>query len=176
MNVNEILLIFCQYGFRKASMEDIAKAAGLSRQSIYKKFGSKEAVFEWAISEASSSAFDAAMAALFEEKETMSARIVNAFDRWIGDFVPVLRGTPHGTEVLEKAIDYYTGAGHSGEAEFYSAIERQLLSDNLASTAEQASDKAFTLAMTAKGLLLRTDTLEEFHRDMERAIRAISVA
>ncbi len=30
-------------------MEEIARAVGLSRQSIYKKFGSKEACYTWAL-------------------------------------------------------------------------------------------------------------------------------
>ena len=41
-----IMMAFAQYGFRKTSMEDIARASDLSRQSIYKKFGSKESCYE----------------------------------------------------------------------------------------------------------------------------------
>lgn len=38
--------IFSKYGFRKTSMEEIARAAGKGKSSIYYYFGSKEEIFE----------------------------------------------------------------------------------------------------------------------------------
>lgn len=174
MNVNEILLIFCQYGFRKASMEDIAQAAGLSRQSIYKKFGSKEAVFEWVINEAVGKAFEEAMLAMGDENKPVAERLADAFDRWAGDFVPVMRGTPHGTELLDRSIEYLSRDGHRGEEDFYSAVESLLLDSGIAGDRPDASDKAHTLALAAKGLLLRVETVDLFRQNMLRVIRAIS--
>jgi AcrR family transcriptional regulator len=39
------LPVFVRHGFRKASMADIARAAGISRASLYLSFSSKEEVF-----------------------------------------------------------------------------------------------------------------------------------
>jgi DNA-binding transcriptional regulator YbjK len=39
------LPVFVRYGFRKASMSDIARAAGISRASLYLSFNSKEELF-----------------------------------------------------------------------------------------------------------------------------------
>jgi AcrR family transcriptional regulator len=41
--------VFHRFGFKKASMEDIAAAAGLSRQGLYLKFRTKERLFEAAL-------------------------------------------------------------------------------------------------------------------------------
>ncbi len=38
--------VFARYGFRKASMEDIAREAGVSRPALYQWFGNKKAVFQ----------------------------------------------------------------------------------------------------------------------------------
>ena len=37
----DMLATFAQYGFKKTSMADIARAMGISRQSVYKKFDQK---------------------------------------------------------------------------------------------------------------------------------------
>ncbi len=44
-NASAIIAVFAHYGFRKTAMEDVAKAAGKSRQALYNRFGSKDAVF-----------------------------------------------------------------------------------------------------------------------------------
>ena len=38
-------LCFLRYGYGKTSLDDIAKAAGLSRPLLYRKFANKEAIF-----------------------------------------------------------------------------------------------------------------------------------
>ena len=38
--------VFSRFGFKKATMEDIAKAAGMGKSSIYYYFKSKEEIFE----------------------------------------------------------------------------------------------------------------------------------
>ncbi|SFO12762.1 transcriptional regulator, TetR family [Cohaesibacter marisflavi] len=174
MNVNEVVMIFCQYGFRKASMEDIAKAADLSRQSIYKKFKSKEGVFEWAIMALTQDAHSAAMAALNDESQQGPVRIIEAFDRWAGDFVPMIRGTPHGSEVLERALEIFRDKGHAGDELLYANMARLLIKCELASSRQQADDKVFALSASAKGLLLRAESPQEFTVGMARIVKAIS--
>ena len=176
MNVNEILMIFCQYGFRKASMEDIAKAAGLSRQSIYKKFGSKEAIFEWALIEAVGLAFDATMSALSDETKSTKDRIAQAFDRWAGDHVGILRSTPHGMEMLNHANEMFAkdpNLDRKSETVFYGAVADLILRDGHAKSQKDAEDKSYTLAMTSKGLLFYATDTAEFRQGMDRALRAV---
>lgn len=174
MNVNQIVMIFCQYGFRKASMEDIAKAADLSRQSIYKKFKSKEGVFEWAIMALTQEAHTAAMAALSDESKEGTRRIIEAFDRWAGDFVPMVCGTPHGAEIFERALEVFREKGHEGDEELFTRMGRLLVKWELASSRQQADDKVFTLSASAKGLLLRAESQQEFTAGMARVVKAIS--
>mgnify|MGYP000181502491 FL=1 len=37
--------VFARYGYRKASMDDVARAAGLSRQGLYLHYPTKEQLF-----------------------------------------------------------------------------------------------------------------------------------
>ena len=41
--------VFGRYGFRKTSMDEVARAAGISRQGLYLYFASKEALFRAAV-------------------------------------------------------------------------------------------------------------------------------
>jgi AcrR family transcriptional regulator len=41
-------MTFARYGFRKTSMEDLARASRVSRQALYNHFGSKAALADWA--------------------------------------------------------------------------------------------------------------------------------
>src|SRR5262245_29785734 len=40
------IAIFLRFGFKKTSMDDLARAAGLSRQGLYLHFASKDALFK----------------------------------------------------------------------------------------------------------------------------------
>src|ERR1700744_6465968 len=41
--------VFVRYGFRKASMDEVARAAGVSRQGLYLQFANKEELFRRAL-------------------------------------------------------------------------------------------------------------------------------
>lgn len=173
MNVNAVMMVFCQYGFRKASMEDIAKAAGVSRQSIYKKFGSKEKVFEWVIEATTEASLAAALQALARTDKSLPERMADAFDQWVGSFVPVLHGTQHGGEILDLALESANQCGSTHDESFYQALETHLLEASLVREKGVAADKAFVLGMASKGVMLKTKSSEAFRADMERIIRAV---
>src|SRR3546814_6096167 len=46
--LDPIVATFARYGLRKASMEDVAAALGVSRQALYLRHGSKGALIGWA--------------------------------------------------------------------------------------------------------------------------------
>lgn len=167
----DVLTLFATYGFRKASMGDIAHAAGLSRQSIYNQHGSKEAVLDWALTDFLGEISDKAVACLSKGSMALDA-LGNAFQAWIGDNVDMMRGTPHGGELLETAIASAANSYRDYEAEFSSAVERFLVARGMASEAI-ASDVNFVLQTAAKGLLLKSKTAEDFKKGMGRVIRAV---
>ena len=43
----KVIEVFSNYGFRKTSMSDLAEAAGVSRQTLYNRFKSKEDILHW---------------------------------------------------------------------------------------------------------------------------------
>jgi TetR/AcrR family acrAB operon transcriptional repressor len=55
--------VFARYGYRRASMDQVAEAAGLTRQAVYHHFQSKEALFRAAVEALHDGALEAAIAA-----------------------------------------------------------------------------------------------------------------
>jgi AcrR family transcriptional regulator len=81
------LEVFGRYGFRKTSMDEVARSADISRQGLYLYFGSKEALFRAAVREELDTALGDASRCLDEEGAGLDRRVVAALDAWLGRYV-----------------------------------------------------------------------------------------
>ena len=70
--------VFLRYGYRKTSMDDLARAAGLSRQGLYLHFRTKEALFDAVVGHAVAATRATASAALADEGRTLAGRLTGA--------------------------------------------------------------------------------------------------
>src|ERR1700754_1947376 len=90
------LEVFGRYGFRKASMDEIARLAGISRQGLYLRFASKEALFRAAIRQELETALGDAGCRLDEEGVGLERRVGAALDAWLGRYVGSMLATDIG--------------------------------------------------------------------------------
>ena len=93
---------FIRYGFRKTSMDDVARAAGLSRQSLYAYFSTKEALFRDVVQHLVEVTREAGRAALTRETIDLEARLLDAFDAMYGSVLNN-EGSGHLNELLAAA-------------------------------------------------------------------------
>jgi AcrR family transcriptional regulator len=70
--------VFARYGFRKTSMEEVARAAGVSRQGLYLQFANKEELFRKALEHSLNNQLIAAEAALSRQQESLEQRLIAA--------------------------------------------------------------------------------------------------
>ena len=99
---------FSRYGFRRTSMEDIAKETGISRASLYSHFENKEEIFrslsaslhEKALGEAESHLKDTARRS--GALTPLSARIEAALMAKLGPFHAILTKSEHGSEIADE--------------------------------------------------------------------------
>ena len=75
--------VFFRFGLSKTTMDDVARAAGLSRQGLYLQFTSKNELFEAAVRHAVFGAVAAAKAALGREGP-LAPRLLDAFMAYSG--------------------------------------------------------------------------------------------
>lgn len=168
-----IIGVFAQYGFRKTAMEDVAQAAGKSRQALYNRFGSKEAVFTWAVEEITTASVEAARAALADDASPLEDRLLNAFDAWAGQHVDLLRASPHGSDVIAAAKAETAERAAEAEGALMEQIAALLLESGAARDEEAADDAAVALALASKGLLYTASSRANYQVTLKRVIRAV---
>ena len=167
-----LLGIFAHYGFRKASMEDLARAANVSRQTLYKRFKTKDTVLDWAVEGFVRENRERASAELENHDASLADRLLNAFCRWTGDHAALLHEAPHGAEIMEMGIDSLMRSDADPEAAFENEVAKCLKRHGACKTRKEAADKTYLLLMSAKGLLLKSPNGEAFRAGMSRILRA----
>jgi AcrR family transcriptional regulator len=71
--------VFLRYGYRKTSMDDLARAADLSRQGLYLHFANKEELFKDAVVHLMNQSRAMARAALARDDLAVEERLLGAF-------------------------------------------------------------------------------------------------
>jgi len=91
--------VFVTYGFRKTSMDDIARAAGMSRPALYQSFKNKTEIFR-ALAEALMSEAAANARSGFAVPGGFRIKLREAMDRSILDMHRFVEQTAHGQELI----------------------------------------------------------------------------
>lgn len=170
------LSVFLRYGFRKTSMDQVARAADVSRQGLYLHFATKEELFQATLQHAMEASLRSASEGLSDVSLPLEERLVRGFDAWVGRYVGMVGADAKDlTEVLsamglgEEAARY--------EALFQEAVVKVLRASGLVAaykstglTARQLTD---TLYATARGLKYISGTREAFVQGIGVAVRAL---
>ena len=164
------LLIFARYGYRKTSVEDVARAADISRPGLYLYFPSKQDLFRAAVTSALNSDVAAAERTLTDTARPLRDRLIDAFDQWTGRYI--------GPLTTDVALLIETNPDLLGPlVTDYPKRFATLVTDAMAAERGRlARDVAQTLLSTAYGIKHDTSTREEFRARMTIAIDLLLVA
>jgi TetR/AcrR family transcriptional regulator, regulator of autoinduction and epiphytic fitness len=94
------LRVFGQYGFRRTSMDDIAREAQIGKGTIYLSFASKEEVFR-ALSEGLAQRMLDGAEAARRRPGTTADKLAAMHAAWFGTYAETIRRSPHATELLD---------------------------------------------------------------------------
>ncbi|MBZ6133861.1 TetR/AcrR family transcriptional regulator [Streptomyces sp. A13(2022)] len=81
------MVTFARFGYRKTSMEEVARAAHISRPGLYFLFSSKETLFRAAATQALEGDIAAVERVLAAPGRPLRERLVEAFDQWAGRYI-----------------------------------------------------------------------------------------
>jgi len=167
--------VFLRYGFKKTSMDDLARAADLSRQGLYLHFQTKEALFKAAVGRLLETMGQATRAALDRDDLDLRERIVGAFVAIHGHSVGQ-PGEEHAAELLETATRL-VGPVDQLEHRFLDEIAQLLRSGGAAvawkAVSVSAKDLAEQLYLTSLGLKHRVATLDAYRERMRIAVELV---
>jgi AcrR family transcriptional regulator len=137
------LTVFLRHGFRKTSMEDIAQAAGISRQGIYLHFKDKDAIFSASIQKTLDDGLQAANSILDDESLALKEKLLKALDEWFGRHVGLLH--PEASDLKGQCERVLGDAVGKSRSAFEKALEKVILAQSARKT-KGADKRAATIA------------------------------
>jgi len=165
--------VFLRYGFKKTSMDDLAQAAGISRQGLYLHFPTKESLFKAMVAQMVETLRSAARGALAQEDLDVEDCLLNAFDAMCGKAA----GSANLDELLATAEELVGPVGAELEEAMVSDVARVLRSVGIAARWKEAGVSAKDLAghlwATSDGLKRKAKTPAEYRDRMRIAVRLL---
>jgi AcrR family transcriptional regulator len=165
--------VFARYGYRKTSMEEVARAAGVSRQGLYLQFANKEELFRRAVEHTLSNQLHAAVAALSRKSDSLELKLIAACVAWSGRFIGSLGADAADLMCASTSLAGATLAHY--ETEFERAVSLAIAESPLHGFCTSAgfcpADLAHALHATARGLKHSSASREEFVKGMTVAAR-----
>jgi AcrR family transcriptional regulator len=167
--------VFARYGFRKASMDEVARAAGVSRQGLYLLFEDKEALFRKAVAYKLTRQLRAAVSQLSNQRNSLEARIIGACDEWAGRYAGLLGTDSADLMCASTALAGATLAHYEAQFEkaLVDAIEGSALANFCTAAGLLPADVARAVRATARGLKHGSKSRQEFVQVMTAAVRMI---
>lgn len=156
-------------------MDEVARAADLSRQGLYLHFATKEELFRAAVQHALATSLSAAVAELGDASLSPEARLVRGCDAWYGRYVGMVGAGASDLVEAGKALLGPVIAEH--EERFVEVIAKTIRASGLMAaykglTARQLADN---LHATACGLKHLSASRDEFVDRITIAVRALCV-
>ena len=168
---------FLRYGFKKTSMDDVAQAAGVSRQGLYLYFDTKDLLFREALQYLVSHMISTARSVAEDGNLSLRDRLLGVFEAVHGSAFQSA-SPEHAFELLQSA--------QSADGALLVQLDRDLMGIVAALLAEAgAADRweeagvtvaelSEQLLMSAKGIKASVDTLTAYREGMLTAIRIVT--
>jgi len=164
---------FTRYGFRRTSMEDIAKGAKISRPALYLHFRNKEAIFR-AMAEAYFARATRALERALLDKGSAVEVLHRAFVAKDGGILHAIVASPHSAELLDAHASISADIVEDGERRmaslFANWIARGVSEGRLNTTGISGTpaEIAGTLMSALKGLKSVPTTVDTYQAAQRR--------
>ncbi len=146
-------MAFFRYGFTRASMEEIATAVGVSRQSLYNHFGNKRALFEAVVRFSFEDGTRRFRETLADTSRALPDRVVDAFCQVWGRHVPMMRTSPHAAELVQLVDTLAIDAKPEVYDDLLSTLTSTPGIEGWGAPGARTHDVAVALLAAARGLL-----------------------
>lgn len=165
---------FAAYGFRRTTMDDIARTAGISRSALYLHFRNKEDIFR-SMAERYFAETEAEVRAILAADAGPSAAVLTAaLAAKDGKFMDVVLGTPHGSELLDAGITITGDLSLAWETRITAHLADWFARRGAAGDLGTPRELASSLMVALKGLKQSHRSLDE-HRAAQTRLARIFV-
>jgi AcrR family transcriptional regulator len=159
---------FARFGYRKTSMEDVARDAHISRPGLYFLFSSKQDLFRAAVTRALERDLSAAEECLATSERSLPDRLAAAFDYWAGGYVGA--GGREMAAVIDENPDLVGTIVETAPRRF-----EAIITDALCHVTGKREARAITqtLISTSIGLKYQVDTRVAYQKRIATAINLL---
>jgi AcrR family transcriptional regulator len=166
--LSSALITFARFGYRKTSMEEIARAAHISRPGLYFLFDSKEELFRAAVMRALEEDLTEVERVLGESDRPLRERLLDSFDRWAGRYIgPMSRDI---AAIIEENPELLGGIVVDMPQRFADLVTNALVSHAPGASAETAAALAQTMISTSIGIKYQVEDRADYARRFTVAV------
>ena len=168
--------VFAAYGYRRTTIEDIARAAGLSRTAIYLHFRSKEDILRNLTLRYFDECLAAMAVALNAPGQDDEMALYNGFVAKDGKYMAVVLSTPHGAELLDAGLAISAELVRSADERTAQTLCQWLEARGLPDALAPAKSLAETIVAALMGLKSNSKTLAELRSGEAQLARLVARA
>ena len=163
---------FASYGYRRTSMDDIARGAGLSRTALYLHFRSKEDLFRQLAQRFFEQAIQEVAQALAVPGLSAADSILAALVAKDGKFMAAVMATPHGAELMDAGFASAGEIAVEGEAQMLALFAGWMARRGVPADLGTPQDIAAALMVALKGLKTSSLSLPDY-RSRQRQLAMV---
>ena len=167
--------VFATYGFRRTSMDDIAKAAGMSRSALYLHYRNKEDIFRSLTQRFMEKALRD-MAEVLSRDQPPERALIAAFAAKDGPVMEAILGTPHGAELMDAGTAISCDLVAEAEARIVTLLAGWLRRRSLPEGIGSPEEIAQTILASLKGLKAGARDLAGYRAGQARLARLFARA
>jgi TetR/AcrR family transcriptional regulator, regulator of autoinduction and epiphytic fitness len=166
------IAVFGRLGFKKTSVDDLAAAAGISKQGLYLHFSSKEAVFLAALQKYLDDSLCSVQQELASPNRSLLDRLTRAMDAWFGRHLATF--TPESFDVIEASKLLALDRIKEYESAFQAKLTKALADSPEFKAKNVCTPREVTGVLLRCGLTWKSCHLSraEFMKEMKVCIRA----
>ncbi|EEE37188.1 transcriptional regulator, TetR family [Rhodobacteraceae bacterium KLH11] len=175
--LNSAFQAFATYGFRKTSMDDIAKGAGMSRPAVYLHYKNKEAIVR-ELTQFYYGEKTALVAEALAGAGTLPELLAHAIQVQAQGMAEIL-ASPHGLEMLDATKSMSTDIIQNGEAALTRLYADWLRREDAAGRAHLPvgpDEAAKTITASLKGIKMTASTAEEYEQSISQLSALLGAA
>ena len=172
----EALDVFMRYGYKKTSLDDIARHLGVSRQTLYLRYKNKTNLFRSAVSTVLENSRIKCEEISIDSSISNHDKVFGVFDTWCGEYVNRLKTSPNISEIID-VTHYLLEDLIESKGDQIIAIITKILSENSSDVLKKHEGRyhevAETLYYACEGITHLCKDYEEFKDKMHNAISLI---
>ena len=167
---------FAAYGVRRASMDDIARGAGMSRSALYLHYRNKEDILRSLTRRFFETAVADMAAALAEPEQSAEQALIAAFRAKDCGMMEAMLATPHGGELLDASIATSAEIVEDGIERMVDVLAGWLEKQGIPAEIGPPAELARTIIVALKGLKSAARDVQDYRAGQLRLARVFARA